>query len=67
MIKTTIKLAVKNGRISPVSWIPPRIQIMILDYDIDGVHDCVLSKDRNGKKCIITTWGNDGPKEEDEA
>ena len=67
MIKTTIKLAVKHGRISPVSWIPPRIQIMILDYDIDGVDDCVLEKDKDGNQCVITTWGNDGTKEEMES
>lgn len=51
-----IKITVKGGMVELEDKIPEGIIVMVIDYDIDGVEDSKLSKDAEGKNCIVSIY-----------
>jgi hypothetical protein len=51
-----IKITVKDGMVEIIDDIPEGIIVMILDYDIEGSDENRLTKDSEGKCCIVSIY-----------
>jgi hypothetical protein len=52
----TIRITIEGGVIQNIDDIPPGVQVIVRDYDVDGSEDD-LGQDDNGDKFVESTWG----------
>jgi len=51
-----ITVIIENGKVTDVDGIPEDIYVEVRNYDIDGLHERVLSQDERGKTCEVREW-----------
>lgn len=56
---TEILVVVEGGLIQEIYGIPPGVVIRVKDYDVDGVEEDRLQRDRDGRRYIESVWANE--------
>ena len=51
----TVKIVVEGGVVQKVDC-PKGVQVIVHDYDVDGVPEDELTQDDQGDECIETIW-----------
>lgn len=54
-MKKTIKIEIVNGIID-IKDIPRDVEIVVRDYDVEGLENINLTKDEDGFPCLISIW-----------
>ena len=59
MSKKTITIGLEGGLIQWIEGIPEDVRVVVQDYDIEVAGVNAVAEDKDGQKCIISTWEND--------
>ena len=56
MANAVIKVGVSGGLVQWITGIPQDVQVLVFDYDVDGIADERLNRDDEGNRCIIAIY-----------
>lgn len=51
-----VTVRIEDGTVQNVDC-PPGIQVLIKDYDVDGIGEADLAEDKNGRHYLEMSWG----------
>jgi hypothetical protein len=56
--KKTIIIRVEGGLIEDIDGIPPDVEVVVRDYDVEMLDEDDLQEDEDGNECIESNYSN---------